>query len=107
MNDLTPDETQDIPALMTGIGQRAKEAAADLAFAAPEAKRRALEAAAEQVVARTPEILAANARDMDFGRDKGLSAAMLDRLTADQARIDGIRRRLRAGRRRSDDPVGA
>jgi len=106
MNDLTPDETQDIPALMTGIGQRAKEAAADLAFAAPEAKRRALEAAAEQVVARTPEILAANARDMDFGRDKGLSAAMLDRLQLDQARIDGIVAGLRAVAAQ-DDPVGA
>jgi len=106
MNDLTPDETQDIPALMAGIGLRAKAAAAELAFAAPEAKRRALEAAAEQVVARTPEILAANALDMEFGRGKGLSDAMLDRLKLDESRITGIVAGLRAVAAQ-DDPVGA
>jgi glutamate-5-semialdehyde dehydrogenase len=106
MNDLTPDETQDIPALMAGIGRRAKDAAAELAFAAPEAKRRALEAAVEAVEARTPEILEANARDMDFGRDKGLSDAMLDRLKLDETRIKGIVEGIRAVAAQ-DDPVGA
>ncbi len=106
MNDLTPDETQDIPALMAGIGRRAKDAAAELAFAAPQAKRRALEAAAEAVEARAPEILEANARDMDFGRDKGLSDAMLDRLKLDETRIKGIVEGIRAVAAQ-DDPVGA
>jgi glutamate-5-semialdehyde dehydrogenase len=106
MNDLTPDTAQDIPALMQAMGRRARDAAADLAFAAPEAKRRALEAAAEAVTARMPEILAANDKDMAFGRDKGLSAAILDRLKLDEGRVASIVAGLRAVAAQ-DDPVGA
>jgi hypothetical protein len=36
------------------------------------------------------EIIAANEKDMAFGREKGLSAAMLDRLMLDEGRIAGI-----------------
>ncbi|PWK62528.1 glutamate-5-semialdehyde dehydrogenase [Roseicyclus mahoneyensis] len=106
MNDLTLEIAQDVPALMRGLGQRARNAAAELAFAAPEAKRRALEAAAEAVMARLADILAANAKDMAFGRDKGLSAAMLDRLMLDADRLKGIVDGLRAVAAQ-DDPVGA
>jgi glutamate-5-semialdehyde dehydrogenase len=102
MNEMT----QDIPALMEAIGRRAKDAAAELAFATPEAKRAALEAAATAVEARQDEILAANEKDMAFGRDKGLSAAMLDRLKLDAGRIAGITAGLRAVAAQ-DDPVGA
>ena len=102
MNEMT----QDIPALMETLGRRAKEAAAELAFAPPEAKRAALEAAARSVEARQAEILAANEKDMAFGRDKGLSPAMLDRLKLDAARIAGITAGLRAVAAQ-DDPVGA
>ncbi|BDW85431.1 glutamate-5-semialdehyde dehydrogenase [Roseicyclus marinus] len=106
MNDQTPDSATDIPALMQAMGQRARAAAADLAFASPEAKRRALEAAADIVTARLPDILAANAQDMAFGRDKGLSPAMLDRLELTEDRIAAITAGLRAVAAQ-DDPVGA
>jgi glutamate-5-semialdehyde dehydrogenase len=106
MNDQTPDSAQDIPALMQAMGQRARAAAADLAFASPEAKKRALEAAADAVTARLPDILAANAQDMEFGRDKGLSPAMLDRLELTEDRIAAITAGLRAVAAQ-DDPVGA
>jgi len=99
------DLTDNIPALMAEIGARAKAAAAELAFAAPEAKTKALEAAADAVWTRRAEIVAANAKDMDFGRDKGLSAAMLDRLMLDEARIEGIVKGLRAVAAQAD-PVG-
>ncbi len=99
------DLDQSIPALMQELGARAKAAAAELAFAAPEMKRAALEAAADTVLARRAEIIAANAEDMVFGRDKGLSAAMLDRLMLNEARIDGIVAGLRAVAAQ-DDPVG-
>ncbi len=101
MKDLT-----DIPALMADIGARAKAAAAELAFAPAEAKQKALEAAAEAVWARRAEIIEANGKDMEFGRDKGLSAAMLDRLMLDEARIQGIVDGLRAVAAQ-EDPVGA
>ncbi|MDG3039912.1 glutamate-5-semialdehyde dehydrogenase [Roseicyclus marinus] len=106
MNDQTPDSATDIPALMQAMGQRARAAAADLAFASPEAKKRALEVAADTVTARLPDILAANARDMDFGHDKGLSPAMLDRLELTEDRIAAIVAGLRAVAAQ-DDPVGA
>ncbi len=86
----------DIPAVMAEIGARARAAAAELAFASPEAKRAALEAAAEAVRAREAEILEANAADMAFGRDKGLSPAMLDRLELTPARLEAIAGSLEA-----------
>lgn len=99
------DLTENIPALMQEIGRRARVASEDLAVAAPEARRAALEAAAEAVLARRDEIIAANGKDMAFARDKGLSAAMLDRLMLDEGRIDAIVAGLRAVAAQ-DDPVG-
>jgi glutamate-5-semialdehyde dehydrogenase len=92
--------------LLAEMGARARAAAAELAFAAPEAKAAALTAAADAVVARTPEILAANAKDLDFGREKGLSPAMMDRLMLDEGRIRAMAEGLRAVAAQPD-PVGA
>ncbi|WP_294220215.1 glutamate-5-semialdehyde dehydrogenase [uncultured Shimia sp.] len=95
----------DIPALMTQIGTQAKAASAELAFAPPESKRAALEAAADAVWARRAEIIEANEKDLDFGRNKGLSDAMMDRLMLDEDRIQGIVTGLRTVAAQ-DDPVG-
>ncbi len=95
----------DIHALMQDIGKRAKTAAGKLAFASSSAKQEALEAAADAVWARRGEIMAANAKDLDFGREKGLSAAMMDRLMLDEGRIGGIVEGLRAVAA-FPDPVG-
>ncbi len=95
----------DISAVMADLGARAKAAAATLGFAPAKARAQALTAAADAVWARRDEIVAANAKDMEFGRDKGLSAAMLDRLMLDEARIQGICDGLRAVAGQ-DDPVG-
>ncbi|HHL20665.1 MAG TPA: glutamate-5-semialdehyde dehydrogenase, partial [Aliiroseovarius sp.] len=51
------------------------------------------------------QIGAANARDMAFGREKGLSDAMLDRLMLDEERIRSMAAGLRAVAAQ-DDPVG-
>ena len=96
---------EDVGELMRKIGAAARAAAAELAFAPSEAKCAALIAAAEAVEAGVPEILAANARDMEFGAEKGLSAAMLDRLKLDEGRIAGITGALRAIADQPD-PVG-
>jgi glutamate-5-semialdehyde dehydrogenase len=98
------DQTE-IVALMAEIGARARAAAADLAVADPATKRAALEAAADAVWAGRAEIMAANARDLEYGRDKGLSEAMMDRLALDEARIKGIVDGLRAVAAQND-PVG-
>ena len=96
----------DIKSVMADIGQKAKEAAAELAFAPSEAKTAALNAAADAVWARRADIISANAKDMEYGAEKGLSAAMMDRLMLDEGRIQGIVDGLRAVAGQ-DDPVGA
>lgn len=70
-------------------------AARALARASSEQKNRGLEAMAEEVLADTESILAANAHDLEKARANGLSGAMLDRLTLTPKRIaemaEGIR----------------
>ncbi len=90
---------------MKDIGTRAKAAAADLTHASAERKHAALIGAAEHVWADRAVIIAANAKDMDFAREKGLSPAMLDRLMLDEDRIRGIVDALRAVAEQPD-PVG-
>ncbi|MFQ5622976.1 MAG: glutamate-5-semialdehyde dehydrogenase [Paracoccaceae bacterium] len=99
------DVKTDIGAMMRDIGERAKAAAADLACISAERKHAALIGAAEAVWNRRAEITRANARDMDYGRDKDLSKAMLDRLFLDEERIRGIVDGLRAVAEQKD-PVG-
>ncbi|MEO0750279.1 MAG: glutamate-5-semialdehyde dehydrogenase [Pseudomonadota bacterium] len=94
-----------IPALMAEIGARAKTAAARLATASAEAKTKALNDAADALLAAEDAILAANAQDMDFGRDKGLTDAMLDRLLLTPERIAAMAAGLRSVAAQTD-PVG-
>jgi glutamate-5-semialdehyde dehydrogenase len=99
-------ETMNIPELMADIGVRAKAAARILAVATPPAKTEALVAAADAVWVARSAIIDANVKDMAFGRDKGLSAAMLDRLMLDEERIKGMVSGLKSVAAQ-DDPVGA
>ena len=94
-----------IPGLMADLGARAKAASQDLAFASAEAKEQALTAAADAIWARRDEIIAANAQDMEFGRDKGLSKAMMDRLMLDESRVQAMADGIRAVAAQPD-PVG-
>ncbi|MEM6373764.1 MAG: gamma-glutamyl-phosphate reductase, partial [Pseudomonadota bacterium] len=95
----------DIPALMEDIGTRARAAANVLATATAERKHAALISAAENVWSGRADIIAANAKDMEFGRDKGLTDAMMDRLLLTEDRIRGIVDGLRAVAEQAD-PVG-
>jgi len=98
-------DMQTIPAIMAGLGQAARAAAAELAYAPSQAKERALRVAADTLCANTDQIIAANAKDLDYGRAKGLSAAMMDRLMLDAGRIAAMADGLRAVAAQSD-PVG-
>ncbi|GHG10962.1 glutamate-5-semialdehyde dehydrogenase [Paracoccus aerius] len=95
----------DSTALIETLGNAARSAAIELAQASPEAKRTALIAAADALAASHEAVLAANARDMQFGRDKGLADSMLDRLRLDESRLKGIEDGLRAVAQQPD-PVG-
>ncbi|MER9666265.1 glutamate-5-semialdehyde dehydrogenase [Mesorhizobium sp. M0203] len=95
----------DTVALMADIGRRARAAARPLAIAAGERKHAALFGMAQAILRHEQDILDANAIDIRNGREAGLSAASMDRLKLDPARIramaDGISEI--AGLR---DPVG-
>jgi len=94
-----------ISEMMETIGKQARSAARDLAVASSDAKAGALMAAADAIWAERDVILAANAKDLDYGDQKGLSPAMMNRLMLDEARIQGIVDGLRAVAAQAD-PVG-
>jgi glutamate-5-semialdehyde dehydrogenase len=71
-------------------GATAKRASRSLAALGSATKDAALEAIASALLARTGEILEANARDLEAGRESGLSAALLDRLALDERRVAEI-----------------
>ena len=81
---------QDIVDTMRGLGERARQAAGELARTTRAKKNRALHAAARHIRESEDEIPAANARDMSAAREKGLSNAMLDRLALDSDRIKAM-----------------
>ena len=99
-------DLENIPALMADLGKRAKAAAQKLATASAECKAKALNLAADAVWAQREAIIAANAKDLEFGQSKGLSTAMMDRLMLNEDRIQGIVDGLRAVAGQHD-PVGA
>lgn len=83
----------------------AKAAAGPLAALGSDVKDRALHAIADALIARTPEILEANAKDLEAGRVNEIGDALLDRLALDPARIEGIAAGARAIAA-LPDPVG-
>lgn len=99
------NKIDNIPELMADIGARARAAAAQLATASAERKHAALIGAAEAVWKEHADIIAANAKDLDFGREKGLTDAMMDRLMLDEGRIRGMVDGLRSVAEQTD-PVG-
>ncbi len=83
----------------------ARDAARELAGIDGATRAGALHAIADAIDAHADAILAANERDMEAGRDEGLSASLMDRLALDPARLAGIAADVRtiAG---LPDPVG-
>ena len=77
------------------ICAQAKRAAKVLARVDTATKNAALEAIAAALEERAEEILEANARDMQAGREAELSEALLDRLLLDGGRIEGIAKAVR------------
>ncbi|KAF0675182.1 glutamate-5-semialdehyde dehydrogenase [Profundibacterium mesophilum] len=95
----------DIHQMMQKIGRDARSAAQALSCASAERRSHALEVAARTLWERRAEIVEANERDMALAREKGLAAAMLDRLMLDETRIAAMRDGVLAIARQAD-PVG-
>ncbi|MBF0326180.1 MAG: glutamate-5-semialdehyde dehydrogenase [Alphaproteobacteria bacterium] len=95
----------EIHSLMTELGRAARAAGRVLALTPDQARNDALKAAAAHLRAQADTIKAANGRDMEAGRAKGLSDAMLDRLMLDDKRIQAMARGLE-DIAQLPDPVG-
>ncbi len=72
------------------MGKQARAAAYQLAQLSSEEKNAILRAMAAAIREATPDLLAANAKDIAAGTEKGLSSAMLDRLRLDEKRIEAM-----------------
>jgi len=96
----------DVALYMTQLGEQARAASRLMARADTERKNKALLAMAAAIDAQRDALAAANRTDMEHGRDKGLDAALLDRLELTPARIDGMLEGLRQVAA-LPDPIGA
>jgi glutamate-5-semialdehyde dehydrogenase len=80
---------------MAELGRRAKAASRTLATASTDAKDAALNAAADLLVDRAPEILEANALDIERAQNDGVTSTVVDRLRLNSARIESMASGLR------------
>ncbi|MEO7427098.1 MAG: glutamate-5-semialdehyde dehydrogenase [Fibrobacteria bacterium] len=84
------DANEGLKAYARQLGENAREASRHLR-ALPRAKRDgALKVLAAALIASQADILAENAKDMEAGKERGLTAAMLDRLLLTPSRITSI-----------------
>ncbi|MCH7786521.1 MAG: gamma-glutamyl-phosphate reductase, partial [Chloroflexi bacterium] len=70
-------------------GKAARKAARELAKTTGQVKNQALLNIADGLKYRQEEILAANEKDCDAGRENGLSESLLDRLLLNPERLEG------------------
>ncbi|BCL70769.1 gamma-glutamyl phosphate reductase [Vibrio nigripulchritudo] len=75
---------------LTNMGKAAKDAAFHLATASTAQKNKALAIIADELEANEQVILEANAKDIEAGRQAGLTEALLDRLLLNKERLAGI-----------------
>jgi glutamate-5-semialdehyde dehydrogenase len=101
----TVEGSGDIATLMRELGRRARAAARTLALAPTAQKDHALTAMAAAIRAHQADILAANAEDVAEAKTEGASAAFLDRLALDPARVSAMAEGLDVVRNLKD-PVG-
>jgi glutamate-5-semialdehyde dehydrogenase len=90
---------------MQGLGRAARDAAGVLAQASSAVKRQVLETAARELRASRATVLRANADDVAEAQSRGVSAAMIDRLTLDDSRIEATAKGLETVAA-LEDPVG-
>ena len=95
----------DLAATMQRIGEAARAAAAALATAPRASKDRALNQAAAAVRGARARLIDANALDIEMAKKARATDAFIDRVTLDDARVEGIARGLEAIAAQPD-PVG-
>src|SRR5436190_93048 len=105
MSSAKHNVADDLRERMLELGRAARAAAAVLAQAPADVKRRVLEEAADELRRSRAAVLAANAEDVAAAKAHGLSAAMIDRLALDDKRVEATAAGLETVAA-LDDPVG-
>lgn len=101
MSAMSTLETQ-----MLELGQRARAAGRAVRDADGATRTAALEAMARRLRDAAPEILRANAEDVERGRANGLAESFIDRLALDETRLEGVAKGVDVVAA-LPDPVGA
>ena len=76
------------------LGKKAKEASKKLAIIDTNTKNAVLTAVAKALIEKRELIKAENKKDLEYGKEKGISSALLDRLELTDSRIDGMAKSL-------------
>ncbi|MDA3821546.1 MAG: glutamate-5-semialdehyde dehydrogenase [Bacteroidales bacterium] len=87
------------------IGKKAKLASYELAHLDSTAKNRILIKVADKLLSSAAEILRENSKDLMSAQEMGLKGAIVERLTLDQEKIEGIAEGLKQIAS-LDDPIG-
>ena len=102
----TTDEMREVEReTVLSMAAAAKQTAPIVAKLSTETKNAVLLAAADALVAQTDAIISSNLKDIEAGRAAGLNESLIDRLSLDPGRINGIADGVRqvAGLK---DPIG-
>ena len=76
------------------LGKKAKEASKKLAIIDTNMKNAVLTAVAKALIEKRELIKTENKKDLEYGKEKGISSALLDRLELTDSRIDGMAKSL-------------
>ncbi len=95
----------DIKSEIISMAKSAKSAATALSRVSSVVKNKALLHMAEELIKHKDDLMAENAKDLEYAQTIGLSAAMLDRLALKEATIEGMAGGLREVAA-LPDPVG-
>jgi glutamate-5-semialdehyde dehydrogenase len=100
-----PEESMDIKKYVYDLAVEARAGARSLAKASSAQKNRALVKMAGALKERAPELISENKKDIAYAEGKGLSKALIDRLTLNEKRIDEMAQGL-VEVSQLPDPVG-
>ncbi|MCP1336710.1 glutamate-5-semialdehyde dehydrogenase [Futiania mangrovi] len=90
--DTADDDSLDIAGVMAPLGADARAAARVLATASTDDKNAALQAMADAIRNASAMLVEANRDDLDAAHERGLSPALIDRLTLTPDRVEAMAR---------------
>lgn len=97
--------TEKIKKQITNIAKRAKSASQELLTLTTKQKNKVLNDLAKEIIKNSSAIQKANTKDIKYAKEKGLNAAMIDRLILNEQRIKGMANAVKDVAKLTD-PIG-